>query len=56
MNAEDHLRRMVGDLVVTIARLSADIDTLRGQIPKPEPPAPVASTSGTSDNESGVSP
>ncbi len=38
MTIEDHLRRMIGDLVLTAARLAADNDALREQLPKPDPP------------------
>jgi hypothetical protein len=40
MTAEDHLRLLIGDLVLTVARLSAENDALRAAAPAPPAPAP----------------
>lgn len=55
MTIEDHLRRMVGDMVLTMAKLSAELDRVNEELaaakapalpPLPKPP----------DNDRGVSP
>lgn len=53
MTLEDHLRRMIGDLVLTAARLAADNDTLAEKLKQAEslPPLPK-----TPDNGAGVVP
>jgi hypothetical protein len=35
--AEEFLKTLIGDLVITNAQLAAQIEALREQIPKPEP-------------------
>ena len=40
MTVEEHLRTIIGDLVLTVARLSAENDALKAQIPAPPPPDP----------------
>jgi len=32
MTPEDHLRLMIGDLVVKVAQLSAELDTVKAQL------------------------
>jgi len=41
MDVEQHLKTMIGDLVVTVARQAAEIDALRQQLQAP-PAAPPA--------------
>lgn len=38
MTLEQHLKQMIGDLVLTVARLQAEIDLLKADPPKLEPP------------------
>lgn len=32
MTIEEHLRNMIGDLVLTVAKLSADLDALKAHV------------------------
>jgi uncharacterized small protein (DUF1192 family) len=34
MTPEEHLRTIIGDLVMRVAQLSAELDTLKAQLPK----------------------
>ena len=38
MTADDHLKTLVGDLIVQIALLKAEIDVLKAPPPMPAPP------------------
>jgi hypothetical protein len=42
MTIDQHLRILIGDLVITVARLSAENDALKAAAPPPppEPPPP----------------
>lgn len=41
MTPDDHLRLLIGDLVLRVAQLAAENDALKAQLtPAPEPPKP----------------
>jgi len=38
MTVEQHLRQIIGDLIVRVAQLSAENDALKAQLPPPADP------------------
>ena len=46
MTIEDHIRRMMGDLLMTIARLSAENDALVEKLKTLPPPEKTPDTTG----------
>jgi len=42
MTIEQHLRQIIGDLIVRVAQLSAENDALKAQLPPAPPPEPSA--------------
>jgi hypothetical protein len=45
MTIEEHLRTIIGDLVLTVARQAAEIDALKAQL-APPPPDDASDTPG----------